>query len=160
MAKKTTTRRKFIGLDIVGHLEAIGTGAKYLFTPRMTMLYPEVAQDFEPNYRGMLKLRIDKCISCTLCARICPSNALKMHKTNSRKYPGITYQRCVFCGFCVDICPVDALEMSGVHDAAYFGLEEQVLKPEPFGKGPPEEKPAKRVKTRLDKKRGLRYEPV
>jgi len=155
---KPKTQRKLIGADVVGHLEAIGTGIKYLFKPRMTLRYPEVFQDFGPNYRGMLKLYTDKCISCTMCARICPSNAIKMYKTDAKKYPGITYQRCIFCGFCVDICPVDALEMFGVHDIAYYGLEEQVLNPEGFSKGPPIEEKPKKVKPRLDAKRGLRYE--
>jgi len=147
-------------VDVTGHLQAFGTGVKYLLQPRMTVRYPEVFQDFGPNYRGMLKLYTDRCISCTLCARICPSNAIKMYKTDARKYPGITYQRCIFCGFCADICPVDALEMSGVHDVAYAGLEEQVQKPEDFSKGPPIEKPPRKVKPMIDEKRGLRYERV
>jgi NADH-quinone oxidoreductase subunit I len=157
---KEKTRRKFFGIDVLGHLEAEGTGVKYLFMPRMTLQYPEVCQDFGPNYRGMLKFYPDRCISCTLCARICPSNAIKMYKVDAKKQPGITYQRCIFCGFCVDICPVDALEMSNVHDVAYYGLTEQVQKPEEFSKGPPVMEKAKKVKPQLDEKRGIRYEPV
>ena len=147
-----------MGVDVAGHLEAFGTGIKYIFEPRMTFKYPEVFQEFSPNYRGMLKLHIDRCISCTQCARICPSNAIKMYKVDAKKYPGVTYQRCIFCGFCVDICPVDALEMSQVHDLAYYGLDGQLLKPEQFAEGPPAEENAKKVKPRLDEKRGLRYE--
>lgn len=157
MAKKKP-QRKFIDLNLGGHLEAIGTGLKYLVKPRMTLMYPEVFQDFGTNYRGMLKLYIDKCISCTLCARICPSNAIKMYKTDAKKYPGITYQRCIFCAFCVDVCPVDALEMFPVHDIAYYGLDEQVQKPEGFSKGPPTEEKPNKVKPVLDDKRGIRYE--
>ena len=152
------TQRKFMTGDVVGNLEAISTGMKYLFKPPMTALYPDVFQDFGPNYRGMLKLHIDKCISCMLCARICPSNAIKMYKTDAKKHPGITYQRCIFCGFCADICPVDAIEMTDVHDIAYYGLEEQNLKPKDFAKGPPTKERPRKVKPLLDEKRGLRYE--
>ena len=154
---KPKDRRAWKLLGLTGHMQAIRSGIEHLFKPRMTVLYPEVLQDLGPNYRGMLKLHIGICISCTLCARICPSNALKMVKVDVRKYPGITYQRCIFCGFCVDICPVDALEMSGSHDAACYTLGEQVLKPEDFSKDPViEDKP--RVKPLFDEKRGLRYE--
>ena len=156
MKAKDNRRSKFLGLT--GHAGAIWTGLKHIFKPRMTVQYPEVLQDLGPNYRGMLKLHIDICISCTLCARICPSNALKMAKVGVREYPGITYQRCIFCGFCVDICPVDALEMFGSHDAACYGLDEQILKPEDFSKDPVIEKKP-RVKPVLDEKRGLIYEP-
>jgi NADH-quinone oxidoreductase subunit I len=147
-----------LGVDVEGHVEAIRTGLKYVLMPRMTMRYPEISQDFGSYYRGMLKLHTDRCISCTLCARICPSNAIKMYKTDAKKHPGITYQRCIFCGFCVDICPVNALEMSSVHDLACYGMDEQVLKPEEFSKGPPVGKQIKKVKYVFDEKRGLMYE--
>lgn len=156
---KPKTRRKLLGIDVQGHLEAVETGIKYLFKPRATLMYPEVFQEFAPNYRGMLKFYDDRCISCTMCARICPSGAMKMYKT-PKKWPGITYQRCIFCGFCVDICPVNALEMTPVHDKAHYDLEEQILKPEEFLKGPTEEKAPKKVKVVFDEKRGLKYEPT
>jgi NADH-quinone oxidoreductase subunit I len=177
--KKQKSRRKLLGVDVGGHLDTIATGAKYLFKPRATLMYPEVIQDFAPNYKGMLKLDIDTCISCKQCARICPSNAIKMYKEEpdshsgrgltgmflrqffaNHKHPGLTYERCIFCGFCVDICPVNALEMSLVHDEACFTLEGELLKPADFAKGPPVEKIQKKVKPVFDEKRGLKYEPV
>ncbi len=154
---KPKPRRKLFGVDVQGHIEALGVGIKYLFQPRATLMYPEVVQELGPNYRGMLKFYDDRCISCTLCARICPSGAIKMYKAE-KKWPGITYQRCIFCGFCVDICPVNALEMSSVHDKAYYDLEEQSQKPEEFIKGPVVEKDLKKVKPVFDEKRGLKYE--
>jgi len=159
---KRKTRRKLLGIDVAGHVETFATGVKYLFKPRATLMYPEVIQDFAPNYRGMLKFYDDRCISCTLCARICPSGAIKMYKAEKvpKKWPGITYQRCIFCGFCVDICPVDALEMSSVHDKAYYSLNEQLQKPEDFVNGPPVEKQPKKVKAVFDEKRGLKYDPA
>ncbi|MEJ2271884.1 MAG: 4Fe-4S binding protein [Candidatus Bathyarchaeota archaeon] len=121
-------------------------------------MYPELLQDFGHNYHGMLKFYNDRCISCTFCARICPSGAMKMYKEALKKWPGVNYQRCVFCGFCVDICPVNALEMSSVHDKAYYTLDGQLQKPEDFVKGPPSERQNICVKAVFDKKRGLKYE--
>jgi NADH-quinone oxidoreductase subunit I len=156
---KPKPRRKLLGVDVQGHLEAISMGIKYVFKPRDTLMYPEVVQEFSPNYRGMLKFYDDRCISCTLCARICPSGAIKMYKV-AKKWPGVNYQRCIFCGFCVDICPVNALDMTSVHDKAYYGLEEQVQKPEDWVKGPEVEQARKKVKVVFDEKRGLKYEPT
>ncbi len=133
-------------------------GIKYLFIPRATVMYPEVCQDFGPGYRGMLKFYDDRCISCTMCARICPSGAIKMYKVEAKKWPAITYQRCIFCGFCRDICPVNALEMQPIHDKAYYGLDEQLQTPQEFAKGPPVEEVPRRVKPEFDEKRGLKYD--
>lgn len=151
-------RRKFLGIDVMGHLEALGVGFKYLFQPRATVKYPEVFQEFSPNYRGMIKLDMKVCISCTQCARICPSNAIKMYKVGERKYPGLTYERCIFCGFCIDICPVDALSMGQVHDKAYYNTKKQVFTPEQLSEAPSIEEKVIKVKPKFDVKRGLRYE--
>jgi len=136
-------------------------GIKYLFVPRATLMYPEVSMDLCCNYRGMLKWYDDRCISCAMCARICPSGAIKMYKSDksdAKKYPGINYQRCIFCGFCRDICPVNALEFRPVHDKAYYSLDEQMQKPMEFVKGPPVEEEPKKVKPVFDEKRGLKYD--
>lgn len=154
---KQKTRKRTLSTDVKAHLEAFETGVRYLFKPRATLMYPEVFQEFAPNYRGMLKFHDDRCISCSMCARICPSGAIKMYK-GAKKWPGITYQRCIFCGFCVDICPVNALEMTSVHDKASCGLEGYDLKPEELREGPPIEKAPKKVKVVFDEKRGLKYE--
>jgi NADH-quinone oxidoreductase subunit I len=158
MAKRSA-HRKLFGMNIIGYLDAMWTGLRYLFVPRATVMYPEVAQEFCCNYRGMLKWYDDRCISCTMCARICPSGAIKMYKSDTKKYPGINYQRCVFCGFCRDICPVNALEYRPVHDKAYYTLDEQLQKPQEFVKGPSvEDQPTKKVKPVFDEKRGLAYD--
>ena len=149
--------------NVIDHLEAIGTGLKYLLAKkRLTVMYPEVLQELPPLYRGMLKYNSEKCISCSLCAMICPANAIKMYKVDEKKRrPGITYTRCIFCGFCVDICPAFALEFSDVHDVAYYTLEEQTYKPEEFEKGPPRplyKKIPRKVKVKIDEEVGLKYE--
>lgn len=149
--------------NLVDHLEAIATGFKYLFLKkRLTLMYPETIQELPPLYRGMIRYYRDKCISCGLCARICPADAMKMYKCeDGKKRPGIDYTRCIFCGFCVDICPALALEHSDIHNLAYHTREEQVYPPENFEKGPPIvefKKPPKKVRVEIDEERGLRYE--
>ncbi|MFQ5710841.1 MAG: NuoI/complex I 23 kDa subunit family protein [Candidatus Geothermarchaeales archaeon] len=143
------------------HAEVIQTGLKYLILgSRITARYPEVLQELPPGYRGMILLDMEKCTSCSLCARICPANAMKMYVRDNKRNPGINYMRCVFCGFCVDICPVGALEYTDVHDTAYHTLEDHVFEPERFAEkviSTFKEEPRK-VRVIIHEKRGLKYE--
>ncbi len=155
---KLKISRKALGIaDFIGYFEALWLGLKSLFVPRATIMYPETYQEYCCNYRGMLKWYDDRCINCALCARICPSGAIKMYKGDVKKYPGINYQRCIFCGFCRDICPVNALEFRPIHDKAYYTLDEQLQKPEEFKKEPVDDAP-KKTKVSFDGRRGLIYD--
>ncbi|HDD68746.1 MAG TPA: NADH-quinone oxidoreductase subunit I [Candidatus Korarchaeota archaeon] len=159
---------------LINHLEAIETGIKYLFIPRMTVKYPEEIMELPEGYRGMIKYKKELCISCSLCAQICPANAMKMYLDESelkkeggqakpKRRPGINYTRCIFCGFCVDICPTGALEHVGIHDVAFDSFEAQLFKPKDFEEGPPKvefERPPKRLRPKMDPKRGIVYEPA
>ena len=111
--------------NLIGHLRAITTALKYLFLKPMTVKYPEVILKKSDNYRGIIILNTEKCIHCTLCARICPAAAIKMYKHEDGKlYPGFDYSRCIFCGFCIDICPSFALSHDKFHELVVSKLEE------------------------------------
>lgn len=156
-------KRSVVG-RIRDHLEAMATGAKYLlFRPRMTLMYPDEVQELPPGYRGMIRFIREECISCGMCARICPADAIKMYEGDEKKYPGINYMRCVFCGFCVDICPSAALEFAPVHDVACYGLQEHIYRPDDFSRGPPSvrfKKKPEKVRAEIDERRGIVYEPT
>ncbi len=167
------TERPSSAIKLFDHLRAIGTGIKYLFLPRMTVRYPEEVMKLPDGYRGMIKYHKEICISCGLCAQICPANAMKMYlegesqtsegKAKVKRRPGINYTRCIFCGFCVDICPTGALEHVGIHDVAFDSFEAQLFKPKDFEKGPPVveyERPPKLVRSKMDLRRGIIYEPA
>jgi len=144
------------------HLEAVGTGIKYFVEPqRVTLKYPEEALSLPVGYRGMIRLYKDVCIGCTLCAMVCPADAMKMVTQEGKKLPTINYGRCVFCAFCVDICPVDALKETGVHDAAFTNRRDLVFMPDKFNKdfdeAPPVGKVVRKVKAVIDENRGIKY---
>jgi len=146
------------------HLNAIGTGIKYLIKPqRITLKYPEESLTLPTGYRGMIRLYKDVCIGCTLCALICPADAMKMVTESGKKFPTINYGRCVFCGFCVDVCPVDALKETRVHDAVFTNRRDLVFKPDRFDQDFDQPAPSqgivKKVKAVIDEKKGIKYVP-
>ncbi len=161
-----------------GHLEAILTGAKYLVTPRATVRYPEEVIELPEGYRGYIAYKKELCISCGLCATVCPANAMKMYleeapqapeggeggaKPKPKRHPGINYTRCIFCGFCVDVCPTGALEHVETHDVAYEEFDSMIYPPPDFEAGPPSsefERPPSRLRPKMDERRGIAYEPA
>lgn len=58
--------------------------------------------------KALLKYSIDaeKCIGCTLCARVCPVNCIKSH---TKAVHVIDASQCIGCGACYDACKFDAV---------------------------------------------------
>ena len=47
------------------------------------------------------------CISCDLCAVVCPENAIL---SNGKKYV-VDHWSCTLCQICIEACPVDCIKM-------------------------------------------------
>jgi len=165
---KRSPRVTFLGRAIAGNLGALIVGVKYFIDPnRITLLYPHEYIKLRQGYRGYIVLKMDLCISCSSCARICPARAMKMlsvqvkdKKTGrvmKKKYPVINYNRCIFCGFCVDVCPTEALYHVPYHDIVYFNMADMILTLEDIQKEPEfiTAKEGVPVKYVYDEKRGL-----
>ena len=59
-----------------------------------------------------LKLDIDKCIGCGMCAEVCPHRVFQMKDDKVRI---VEKDLCMECGACSGNCPVNAIEVkSGV----------------------------------------------
>ncbi len=59
------------------------------------------------------KIDKKKCISCGLCAKVCPEGVIQMQeqKNFKKKKPQVDYNFCKGCGVCAQECPVKAIEM-------------------------------------------------
>ncbi len=84
----------------------------------MTVRFPHESIPIPDGYRGEHEYDVDKCISCELCAKICPNRAIQMVEAPekykdkySQTYPQIDLGKCCFCGLCEDICPKGALKL-------------------------------------------------
>ncbi len=144
------------------HAKALSLGMLRLARPqRITLRYPLERPVLSEGYRGMIVLNNDKCIGCSLCARVCPAAAMKMFNAAPKKLrPVINYERCIFCGYCVDICPVEALYHVPVHDLVFENRDDMVFDLETFTKEPEEPEHVRKVRVVIDEEKGLRYVPV
>jgi ech hydrogenase subunit F len=101
-----------------------------LFKKRATELYPAVPASVAEGFRGKQVLDLKNCISCTLCARECPANAIEMVIVDGKKRPLIHLDKCVFCYVCADVCPRKVFHTSKVFELAATDKCTLVIKPE------------------------------
>jgi formate hydrogenlyase subunit 6/NADH:ubiquinone oxidoreductase subunit I len=101
----------------------------HLFRPPATHNYPFVHPELPDGSRGRHLFYIDKCISCSLCERVCPANAIEMIEVDEKKRPLFMLDRCVFCYQCAESCPKDAIEFSKDFELALADKSELVVRP-------------------------------
>jgi NADH-quinone oxidoreductase subunit I len=109
-----------------------------MFTKPITIQYPEERREPAKRYRGLHALRChsgsaeERCISCCLCARICPTECIRLVTKGEEEKKvieiyDIDLGHCLFCGLCAEVCPVEAIVMTRKYEAAYYHRHETVL---------------------------------
>ena len=108
-------------------VQGLTTTARHLFSPKVTVSFPEARPKIENPliYRGVHRLNKDeagrvKCVACFLCATACPAHCIDIVGVESpwpdrEKYPEsftIDELRCIYCGMCEEACPCDAIELT------------------------------------------------
>ena len=122
---------------IIPLLKGLATTLKMAFSKPITLQYPEEKREVARRWRGHPELTINddggrRCVACTLCMVVCPSNAIKAIEAGESedhgKYPvafTIDLQRCIFCGFCQEACPKGAIKLNNLYELAQY--DKQVL---------------------------------
>ena len=123
-------------------VQGLTTTAKHLFSPKVTVSFPEQRPEIGNPliYRGVHRLNKDeqgrvKCVACFLCATACPAHCIDIVGVQSpwpdrEKYPesfSIDELRCIFCGMCEEACPVDAIELTSTYDIVGLTRQEMVF---------------------------------
>jgi len=107
---------------------------KQIVSKPYTMEYPENRESLTDNYRGVEKLDMKTCISCSACARICPNNTITIVDVDTEKgakvMPEINIERCLFCGLCEEVCPPKCLVLTKSYDFERYDRREFVKRPE------------------------------
>jgi formate hydrogenlyase subunit 6/NADH:ubiquinone oxidoreductase subunit I len=129
----TVLREIIIGA--ISLLKGMAVTIRAFFHPVVTCQYPRQTIEITPRFRGHTKLVGDnenpektRCIVCGMCARECPSNAIK--KVEGEKKEGekkktateyiLDFSYCSQCGICVEVCPTDALAFSMDYNPAGY----------------------------------------
>jgi NADH-quinone oxidoreductase chain I len=123
-----------IGALVTGFL----TTLKHVFRRPVTIQYPEERREPAPRFRGLHALRRypqtgeERCISCCLCARICPTQCIRLVTSGEERKVIDEYDidlgHCLFCGLCAEVCPEEAIVLSPRYEASYYQRGETILR--------------------------------
>jgi NADH-quinone oxidoreductase subunit I len=113
----------------------------HTFTPADTVEYPEEMPYLPPRYRARIVLTRDpdgeeRCVSCNLCAVVCPVDCIALQKTESedgRWYPEffrINFSRCILCGMCEEACPTYAIQLTPDFEMCEYDRKNMVFEKE------------------------------
>jgi len=83
-----------------------------------TILYPFEKVPIPEGFRGRIEVLDEKCIGCSKCAVVCPTQCITMvpserevevkgKKFVRKKKPEIHLFACIRCGLCEEYCPTD-----------------------------------------------------
>jgi len=93
---------------------------RYMFSRKITVMFPEEKTPASPRFRGLHALRRypngeERCIACKLCEAVCPALAITIESeqrddgTRRTTRYDVDLLKCIFCGFCEESCPVDSI---------------------------------------------------
>jgi NADH-quinone oxidoreductase subunit I len=110
----------FNSLLLVELLKGMRLTGRYLFSRKITVMFPEEKTPQSPRFRGLHALRRypngeERCIACKLCEAVCPALAITIESeqradgTRRTTRYDIDLTKCIFCGFCEESCPVDSI---------------------------------------------------
>lgn len=114
---------------------------KHLFTPSVTIQYPDVKLELPERARNRLYVNMDDCIGCDQCARACPVSCITIEtvksvpgedlgKTSNGKKKAlwvtkfdIDFAKCCCCQLCVYPCPTECIKMTPVYEFSEYERE-------------------------------------
>ena len=111
---------------------------RHLFTPAVTIQYPDVKLKLPERARNRLYVNMDDCIGCDQCSMACPVDCITITTlkstpdvdlgltsvgTKKRLYVpqfDIDIAKCCYCGLCVPPCPTECIKMTDVFEFSEY----------------------------------------
>ncbi len=117
---------------------------KHLFTPAITLQYPEERWEMPERARNQLFNDIDDCIGCDQCARACPVDCIYIETEKTDDDLGLTSKGtkkclkvlrfdidmslCCYCGLCTYPCPTECLVMTPNYESSVYDRTDLLYK--------------------------------
>ncbi|MFN0156814.1 MAG: NuoI/complex I 23 kDa subunit family protein [Bacteroidota bacterium] len=110
----------------------------HMFTPSVTIQYPDVKLKLPERARNRLYVNMDDCIGCDQCSMACPVNCITIETlkstpdvdlgltsvgTKKRLYVpvfDIDIAKCCYCALCVYPCPTECIKMTDVYEFSEY----------------------------------------
>ncbi len=126
---------------------------RHLFTPAVTIQYPDVRLQLPDRARNRLYVNMDDCIGCDQCSMACPVDCITIETikstpdvdlgltsvgTKKRLYVprfDIDIAKCCYCGLCVPPCPTECIKMTDVYEFSEYDRQALIYN---FAVMPPE----------------------
>ena len=125
---QATPIKDFLSSFMLGELfKGMRLTGRYMFSRKITVMYPEEKTPMSPRFRGLHALRRypngeERCIACKLCEAVCPALAITIESeqrddgTRRTTRYDVDLLKCIFCGFCEESCPVDSIVETSNHE--------------------------------------------
>jgi NADH-quinone oxidoreductase subunit I len=137
---------KDIGLGVITILNSMWVACLHFFTRSVTLQYPTVRWTMPERARAKLFNKIEDCIGCSQCARVCPTRCITV-KTEKRGKDepevfasdgtpiklrtyiyDIDMALCCYCGLCTFACPTHCLQMTPAYEYSVYDLKEHLYR--------------------------------
>jgi len=133
-----------LGLGVVTVLDSMWVAWLHLFTRAVTLQYPTVKMKMPERTRARLFNKIEDCIGCGQCARVCPTDCIDIQtEKRGKDEPEIfasdgtaiklrTYvfdidmTLCCYCALCTFPCPTKCLVMTPEYEYSVYDKKDHV----------------------------------
>jgi NADH-quinone oxidoreductase subunit I len=135
---------KNIGIGIITVLKSMGVAWRHFFTRSVTLQYPTVKWTMPERSRARLFNKIEDCIGCGQCTRVCPTHCISI-QTEKRgkdepeifasngtaiKLHTVVYDidmtLCCYCALCTFSCPTQCLVMTGAYEYSAYDKKDHI----------------------------------